>query len=164
MNENPGHAGLDALVREFLKTLKVRNLSDTHIKGVAWRLGKFLLYLAGREITEVTAVTREVIATFQIEEYERINRMGRPNSVGHQNQMLSAVKQFTSYLKEYDYIVSDPARDIRYAKTPKSLPRGILSQPRPGRSSTPRTRKASSATGTGPSWKCSTPAASGKTS
>ncbi len=126
MNENPGHAGLDALVREFLKTLKVRNLSDTHIKGVAWRLGKFLNYLAGREITEVTAVTREVIATFQIEEYERINPMGRPNSVGHQNQMLSAVKQFTSYLKEYDYIVSDPARDIRYAKTPKSLPRGIL--------------------------------------
>ena len=126
MNENPGHASLDALVREFLKTLKVRNLSDTHIKGLAWRLGKFLLYLASREIAEVTAVTREVIATFQIEQYERINQMGRPNSVGHQNQMLSAVKQFTSYLKEYDYIVSDPARDIRYAKTPKSLPRGIL--------------------------------------
>ena len=126
MNENPGPVSLDALVQEFLKTLKVRNLSDTHIKGVAWRLGKFLLYLAGREIAEVTAFTREVIATFQIEEYERINQMGRPNSVGHQNQMLSAVKQFTSYLKEYDYIVSDPARDIRYAKTPKSLPRGIL--------------------------------------
>lgn len=126
MSANKSPVSLDSLIQEFLKTLKVRNLSPTHIKGVAWRLGKFLLYLAGREITEVTGITKEVIATFQIEQYERINPMGRPNSVGHQNQMLSAVKQFTSYLKEYDYIVSDPARDIRYAKTPKSLPRGIL--------------------------------------
>jgi len=117
---------LDSLVQEFLKSLKVRNLSDTHIRGVAWRLGKFLLYLAGREITEITGITKEVVVTFQIEQYERINQKGQPNSVGHQNQMLSAVKQFTSYLKEYDYLVSDPAKDMRYAKTPKSLPRGIL--------------------------------------
>jgi integrase/recombinase XerD len=40
--------------------------------------------------------------------------------------MLSGVKQFMSYLKEYDYIVSDPAKAIQYAKEPKSLPRGIL--------------------------------------
>lgn len=126
MSANPSPVSLDSLIQEFLKTLKVRNLSPSHIKGVAWRLGKFLLYLAGREITEVTGITKEVIAGFQIEQYERINQMGKPNSVGHQNQMLAAVKQLTSYLKEYDYLVSDPARDIRYAKTPKSLPRGIL--------------------------------------
>ena len=126
MSANKSPASLDSLIQEFLKTLKVRNLSSTHIKGIAWRLGKFLLYLAGREITEVTGITKEVVSTFQIEQYERINQMGRPNSVGHQNQMLSAVKQFTSYLKEYDYIVADPARELRYAKTPKSLPRGIL--------------------------------------
>lgn len=126
MSANKSHVSLDSLVQEFLKSLKVRNLSDTHIKGVAWRLGKFLLYLAGREITEVPGITKDVISTFQIEQYERINQQGRPNSVGHQNQMLAAVKQFTSYLKEYDYTVSDPARDIRYAKTPKTLPRGIL--------------------------------------
>ena len=41
--------------------------------------------------------------------------------------MLSVVKQFTSFLKEHDYIICDPARDIRFAKTPKSLPRGVLS-------------------------------------
>lgn len=126
MSASPSPPSLDSLAREFLKTFKVRNLSDTHIMGVAWRLGKFLLYLAGREITEVTGITKEVVATFQLEQYERINQQGRPNSVGHQNQMLSAVKQFTSYLKEYDYLVADPAKDIRYAKTPKTLPRGIL--------------------------------------
>lgn len=117
---------LEAIAQEFLKSLKVRNLSGTTIKGVSWRLGKFLDYLAGREITGVTGITKEVVATFQLEQYERINAMGRPNGVHHQNRMLSAVKLFTSYLKEYDYTVSDPAKGIQYAKEPKSLPRGIL--------------------------------------
>jgi integrase/recombinase XerD len=126
MSANKNPVSLDALVQEFLKSLKVRNLSPDTVKGTAWKLGKFLDYLAGREITGVTSITKEVIATFQIEQYERINQMGRPNGVQHQNRMLSGVKQFMNYLKEYDYIVSDPAKDIQYAKEPKSLPRGIL--------------------------------------
>jgi integrase/recombinase XerD len=125
-NHGTNSLSLEALVQEFLKSMKVRNLSNTHIKATAWKLGKFLLYLARREITEVIAITKEVVATFQISEYERINPQGRPNGVNHQNRMLSAVKQFTSYLKEYDYLVADPSRDIQYAKEPKSLPRGIL--------------------------------------
>ena len=126
MPANPSPVSLDSLVQEFLKSLKVRNLSPTTVKGTAWKLGKFLAYLAGREITEVTAITKEVIATFQVELYEQINQQGQPNGVHHQNRMLSGVKQFMNYLKEYDYIVSDPAKAIQYAKEPKSLPRGIL--------------------------------------
>lgn len=124
MNASP--VTLETLVRQFLKSLQVRNLAPTTVKGVAWKLGKFLAYLAGREITEVTAITKEVIATFQVHLFEQINPQGRPNGVHHQNRMLSAVKQFTRYLKEYDVIVADPAREVRYAKEPKSLPRGIL--------------------------------------
>lgn len=126
MSANKSPVSLDSLVQEFLKTLKVRNLSPTTVKGTAWKLGKFLAYLESREITEVTAITREVIATFQVELYEQINQQGQPNGVHHQNRMLSGVKQFMSYLKEYDFIVYDPAKDIQYAKEPKSLPRGIL--------------------------------------
>jgi integrase/recombinase XerD len=126
MNANPSTPSLESLVEEFLKTLKVRNLSPATVKGVAWRLGKFLDYLASREITGVTGITKEVIATFRIEQYERINQQGKPNGAAHQNRMLAAVKQFTNWLKEYDYLVSDPAKDIDYAKQPKSLPRGIL--------------------------------------
>jgi integrase/recombinase XerD len=126
MNASPGPLSLETLVQEFLKSLRVRNLSQTTIKGTAWKLGKFLAYLEGRSISEATAITRESVSTFQVALYEQINQQGRPNGAHHQNRMLSAVKQFMSYLKEYDYIVSDPAKDVRYAKEPKSLPRGIL--------------------------------------
>ena len=40
--------------------------------------------------------------------------------------MLSAVKQFLRFLHQRDYIVADPGRDVRYAKQPKQLPRGVL--------------------------------------
>ena len=39
---------------------------------------------------------------------------------------MAAVKQFLRFLKEHDYIVTDPARDIEYAREPKRLPRSIL--------------------------------------
>jgi len=130
MHANPSqsqsHLSIETLVQEFIKYLRVRNFSETTIKGTIWRMGKFLPYLESRDITEVTAINREVVATFQIEFYERINRQGRPNGVRHQNTMLGAVKQFMSYLKENDYIVSDPARDIRYAIEPRRLPTSIL--------------------------------------
>lgn len=118
---------LSDLAEEYLKSLKVRNFSERTISEAAWRLSKFMEYLASKGIREVQAITREVIASYQLELYERIGRSGKPNTVSFQNGMLSCVKQFTAFLKERDYIVSDPARDIQYAKVPKSLPRGILS-------------------------------------
>jgi integrase/recombinase XerD len=126
MSENPSPWSLEALAQEFLKSLQVRSLSPTTLRGMAWKLGKFLAYLEERAITQAPAITREVIASFQVRLYEQINPRGRPNGVPHQNRMLSAVKQFTRYLKEYDYLVTDPAQAIQYAREPKSLPRGIL--------------------------------------
>ena len=40
---------------------------------------------------------------------------------------MAAVKQFLRFLKEHDYIITDPASDIEYAREPKRLPRSILS-------------------------------------
>jgi integrase/recombinase XerD len=58
--------------------------------------------------------------------FESLNSRGRPNSIAYQNRMLSAAKNFTKFLKDNDYIVSDPGRNVAYAKEPKRLPRGVL--------------------------------------
>jgi len=115
------------LVKEYLKSLEVRNFSGRTVKEAHWRLSKFLEYLEARSIEDPHAITREVVSSYQVELYEKINPRGKPNTVAFQNGMLSTVKQFTKYLKEHDYIVGDPARDIPYARVPKSLPRGVLS-------------------------------------
>jgi len=122
MKEN----NLSPLAAEYLQSLKVRNLSGRTISGRRFMLGKFFIYLAGLGVTHTDGITKEVIADYQTELYHAVNLRGRPNCTSYQNGKLSAVKGFTRFLKERDYIVADPAREIPFAKLPKQLPRGIL--------------------------------------
>ena len=114
------------LCEEFARLLKIRNLSRGTIRGALWRLGKFFDYLETHGITHIDGITKDVVRAFQVELYQCINKKGRPNTISYQNTMLSAVKQFLNFLKEHDYIVSDPVREIQFAKEPKRLPRGVL--------------------------------------
>ena len=116
------------LTHEFAGTMKIRNLTGRSIESSIWRLGKFFAFLESLDITHIDQITKEAVIAYQVELYERINSKGLPNTVSYQNGMLSSVKQFTRFLKERDYIVSDPARDIRYAKQPKQLPRSVLTR------------------------------------
>jgi integrase/recombinase XerD len=120
------HENLTPLAAEYLQSLQVRNLAPRTIEGQRFMLDKFIAYLRTRSIARVDTIGKAVIGDYQTELYHQINSQGRPNSVGYQNSRLSAVKNFMRFLKEREYIVSDPARDIPYAKTPKRLPRGVL--------------------------------------
>lgn len=122
MKEN----NLSPLAAEYLQALRVRNLAGRTVQGRRFMLDKFFVYLAGRGVSHTDGITREVITDYQTELYHAVNLRGRPNSVSYQNNKLSAAKGFTRFLRERDYIVADPARDILLAKLPKLLPRGIL--------------------------------------
>jgi integrase/recombinase XerD len=113
-------------INEFIKSLKIRNLAVRTIEQSFWKLEKFTAWLIQNNILTIDAITKEIIRSYQIELYQTINTKGQQNSVGYQNGMLSSVKQFTKFLYERDFIVSNPARDIQYGKVPKTLPKGIL--------------------------------------
>jgi integrase/recombinase XerD len=122
MHEN----NLTHLTAEYLQSLQVRNLAGRTIEGRRFMLDRFISYLRSRSITRAEEISRAIIGDYQTELYHQINNQGRPNGAGYQNSQLATVKSFTRFLREREYIVSDPARDIPYAKTPKRLPRGIL--------------------------------------
>ncbi|WP_320043628.1 tyrosine-type recombinase/integrase [uncultured Desulfobacter sp.] len=123
MNDNPFKPYID----QFRLALKVRNLTGKTIGQICWKLGRFTAWLMENQVLSVDAITKDAVRSYQVELYQAINARGRQNGVAYQNAMMSAVRQFTRFLYERDFIVSDPARDIRYAKIPKSLPKGILS-------------------------------------
>jgi integrase/recombinase XerD len=114
------------MANKFENTLKVLNRSQSTIYGVIRKLDRFIEYLAGCGISHVDNITKDIIADYQIKLYQQINYKGYPNCIRYQNSMLSVVKQFLKFLKETEYIVSNPARDIHYAKEPKTLPSSIL--------------------------------------
>ncbi len=122
MNENQ----FKPLSIAYLRSLKVRNLSQRTIDHVHWMLEKFFTYLQSCNITHVDQITSQTVRDYQMTLFESLNSRGRPNSIAYQNRMLSAAKNFTRFLKDNDYIVSDPGRNVAYAKEPKRLPRGVL--------------------------------------
>jgi integrase/recombinase XerD len=115
-------------IDELEQYLKIRNFAKRTIDYTCWKIEKFTAYLKQNNIFNIDMITKKIIRSYQIELYQMINAKGIQNSVGHQNNMMSAVRQFTRFLYERDYIVSDPARDIQYAKIPKTLPRSILTK------------------------------------
>ncbi len=120
---------IDKLIEKYRESMKIRNLANKTITGSIRYLNKFFQYLEKiHSITEIDKITKDTIYEYQIYQYERINKVGRLNTVAEQNNALKPVKHFFQYLKEYGYIVSDPASAIAYAKEPSRLPRGILTQ------------------------------------
>jgi integrase/recombinase XerD len=120
---------LNDFAEKYRQHLAIRNYAQGTIKGHLFFLNRFIKYLGELGITELAAVTRDVIRDYQTHLYETINNRGEPNSVFHQNNNMKAVKALFRFLKENDYLAGDPAKEISYAKTPKRLPRSILSGP-----------------------------------
>ncbi len=119
----------EKLIEKYRESMKIRNLASKTITGSIRYLNKFFQYLEKiHSITEIDKITKDTIYEYQIYQYERINKVGKLNTVAEQNNALKPVKHFFQYLKECGYIVSDPASTITYAKEPSRLPRGILTQ------------------------------------
>ena len=114
------------LADEYVISLKVLNRSDITTKELSRKLDKFFEYLDLNGITHIDQITKDIIINWQVENYQHINNKGRPNGIPHQNSMLAAVKQFFKFLREREYIVKDPAKDVQYAKEPQTLPKSIL--------------------------------------
>jgi integrase/recombinase XerD len=121
MNEN-----FSPFVDEFVQSMKIKNLAGRTISENKRKLAMFLAWLDEGGITRVDDITREIVYAWQVEVYQTLNTRGRQHSASYQNSLIRIVKQFTRFLHERNYIVSDPARGIGYAKLPKPLPRGIL--------------------------------------
>ncbi len=120
---------INHLIEKYRESMKVRNLAEKTITGVIRYLNKFFEYMEKEHtVTELDQITKDVIYDYQVYQYEKTNKSGKLNSVAEQNNAIKPVKQFFRFLKEYDYIVSNPACGIAYAKEPKRLPRGVLSQ------------------------------------
>lgn len=116
------------LINKYREHLTVINYAQRSIQGRLSTLNHFLQYLEAVKVHDVTAVTKDTIRDYQTHLFEEINFRGRPNAVVTQNVQLGGVKAFFRFLHENDYIVSDPSRDIPYAREPKRLPRSILTQ------------------------------------
>lgn len=113
---------------KYLEHLGVLNYAKRTIEERRYYLLKFFRFLGQMGVSDIAAVTRDLVRDYQAHLHEEVNEKGESNEVMTQNNGLRVVKLFFRFLREEDYLAQDPSRDVPYAKTPKRLPRSILTR------------------------------------
>lgn len=119
---------LELLSGRYQQYLEILNYSKQTIHNYTWHLGKFIDYLVEMNIVDVGDVNTKVILDYQKHCYYFENRKGQQDTIRSQNIYLKVVKAFFKFLQEEDYLPHDPAKQVSYAKEPKSLPKIILTK------------------------------------
>jgi integrase/recombinase XerD len=115
------------LIPVYLKELALLNRAKGTIRNIRNDLGMLVRFLAAEKITAIEALTADVLADYQQELSFRLTVKGKPLTLGSQLRLLCAVRGFTRFLKDKEYLVHDPGAAIRLPKTVKRLPKAILS-------------------------------------
>lgn len=119
---------LATYAEKYVERMKVLNYSARTIEGRRYDLFKFFRFLGQMGVSDIAAVTREMVRDYQTHLYEETNAKGETNGVQAQNNGMRTVKLLFRFLRDDDYLAQDPSRDVPYAKTPRRLPRSILTK------------------------------------
>ncbi len=117
------------LIPIYLKHLKTLGRSYYTIRGAKYGLKNLADFLEEEkaEAVYIKDLTSDILYEYQQDLAFRLTSKGRLLNLRTQGQSLGVVKSFTRFLKEHDYLVSDPGKAIRLPKKPKRLPKVILS-------------------------------------
>jgi integrase/recombinase XerD len=124
---------LDLYVEKYLEHLTVMNFMPLTIKAHRYLLKGFEAFLAEMGISEVAKVTPEVLRDYQTAVSERVNKKGEPISPFTQNNTLKVVRALFRFLVEENYLLSNPARNMKFIRRPKILPRSFLTKEEMGK-------------------------------
>lgn len=110
----------------YLKHLKTLGRSYYTIRGAKYGLRNLVGFLENEKVPHLEDLTGDVLYEYQQELAFRLTARGKPLGLRTQTQSLGVVKAFTRFLKEQDYLVSDPGKAIKLPKKPRRLPKVIL--------------------------------------
>lgn len=112
----------------FLQHLKALGRSPYTVRNAGQGLKSLGNFLEKEKVYVIEALTPDLLEEFQLDLSTRANKKGGLLTLRTQAQCLGTVKVFTRFLKEKDYLLRDPAINLKLPKKPQSLPKVILSQ------------------------------------
>jgi integrase/recombinase XerD len=118
---------LEALMREHLRSLEVRNYSEFTVKGRAGHIRFFLDWLKERGITDPIEVTRPVLERYQRHLFYSRKKNGEPLSFSSQHARLVPLRVWFRWMTRQNHILHNPASEIDLPRLGRTLPKVILS-------------------------------------
>jgi len=111
----------------YLRHLKTLGRPYNTIKGTKYGLKSLVKFLEGENIHHLEDISSDVLEEYQEDLAFRLTVRGTLLSLVTQEKLLVVARGFTRFLKEKDYLLHDPGERIKLPKTPKHLPKIILS-------------------------------------
>ncbi len=106
----------------FAEHLRLLNRSQATVYGYTLETRLFLKLLAERGLKDVSEISREQIHAYRLHLHNQRKPNGEPLAVRSQSCKLGAVLCFVRYLYTEQFILSNPARDVKLPKAPDTLP------------------------------------------
>ncbi len=116
----------DVLFHRFLQQLEILNYSPHTLRVNEFYFNRFAEFLAEVRLADVQAVTPSTLQDFQRWLFYQPTQRGTARSIGSQNHIVIAIRNFFSFLAQEGYIAGDPAKGLRLAREPDTLPKNIL--------------------------------------
>jgi integrase/recombinase XerD len=117
------------LLVHFAEDCQVRNYSPRTVADRREQITLFIRWCAERDIVTAQQVTRPLIERYQRHLHHYRKRDGNPLSVQTQAMRLVAVRVFFKWLAKHHHVLYNPAAEIELPKSPKQLPKHVLSAP-----------------------------------
>lgn len=114
------------LIDAYVQHLRTLNASPRSIKVQRSRLIRFMEHMEGKGLYHPSEATSSFLREYQGLLASGTNARGNVNGPDLCNNHVSVIKCFFRYLKREDCLAYNPADELEYARTPKRLPKAIL--------------------------------------
>jgi integrase/recombinase XerD len=114
------------LILLYLRHLATLGRARLTIRAAKYGLRDFARFLTEMKVLSLGELSAEILSEYQQDLAFRLTDRGVPLALRSQGQLLAVAKNFTRFLKEEDYLLSDPGERIRLPKKPRRLPKVIL--------------------------------------
>ncbi len=118
---------INQAMNQYLKQLRATGTPYYTIKGTKYGLKSLSNFFAQEEVHHIEEITHDVLAEYQEDIAFRLTAQGRLLSLATQEKLIIVVRSFTRYLHEQDYLLHNPAKNIKPPRKWKKLPKAIVS-------------------------------------
>ncbi len=109
--------------------MRVSGYSEDTIRARRVAIRRFISWCEERTLQDPRDITKPVLERYQRHLYYHRKSDGRPMTLGSQFGCLAPLKTFFKWLGRENHILYNPASELTLPRTPKHLPRVILSVP-----------------------------------
>jgi integrase/recombinase XerD len=118
---------LEAMLTEYLNTLRVRDYSPHTVQNRLAHISLFLDWAHEHGLSEPVEITRPVLERYQRHLFYYRQKSGEPLSFRSQHCRLVPLRGWFKWMTRQNHILHNPASELELPRLGKTLPRDILS-------------------------------------